>query len=150
MHEYSLADNILKTCIASANQYNAKIIKEVHLELGDFALIVEHMLEECFRIASSGSIASEAKLIMKRTPGVLKCNDCGKSSEIWFEEEKKKEEEDSKKSLEIYEEGIAKASGVSGYKNLGINLFQCKHCGSKNTELAGGKEIKIKNIKVTD
>ena len=144
--------NILNVCVRSAEQNNAKLIKEVFVELGDFTLIVEDMLENCFNIAAKGSIAETAKLNMERTPGTLYCNECSQSSEIWFNEEKEKEEKsaEDKKSTDIYEEGVSAASGVSGYKFLGVNLFQCKNCGSKNTELKGGKEIKIKNIKVSD
>ena len=89
---------------------------------------------------------------MERTPGTLYCNECSQTSEIWFNEEKEKEEKETeeKKSTDIYEEGVSATSGVSGYKFLGVNLFQCKKCGSKNTDLTGGKEIKIKNIKVSD
>jgi hydrogenase nickel incorporation protein HypA/HybF len=152
MHEFSVAMNILNVCVKSAEQNNAKEIKEVFISLGDFTLIVEDMLEQCFNIASKGSIAETAKLNMTRTPGSLYCNDCSQTSEIWFEIEKEKEEDaaEENKSTDIYEEGISAASGASGYKFLGANLFQCKHCGSKNTELKGGKEIKILNIKVSD
>ena len=153
MHEFSVAMDILNVCVKSAEQNNAKVIKEVFLELGDFTLIVEDMLSQCFNIAAKGSIAETAKLNMARTPGTLICNDCSQSSEIWFNEEKDKEEkstEEKKSSAEIYEKGIGASSGVSEYKYLGANLFQCKHCGSKNTDLKGGKEIKIKNIKVSD
>ena len=149
MHEFSIANDILNTCVKSAIQYNAKIIKEIFLEIGDFTLIVEDMLENCFNIASTDSIASSAKLIVKRTPGVLKCKDCNESSEIWFDEEKRKEE-DQESSVEDYEKSVAESSGASNYKFLGVNLFKCRSCGSKNTELIGGKEISIKNIKVTD
>ena len=152
MHEFSIATNILDICVKSAQQNNAKLIKEVSLELGDFTLIVEDMLENCFNIASKGTIADNAKLNMIRTPGKLYCNDCSQTSEIWFNEEKEKEEKalEENKSTDIYEKGVGAASGVSGYKFLGVNLFQCKKCGSKNTDLTGGKEIKIKNIKVSD
>ena len=150
MHEFSVAMNIVNVCVKSAEQNNAKLIKEVFVSLGDFTLIVEDMLENCFNIAAKGSIAETAKLNMKRTPGTLYCNECSQTSEIWFNEEKEKEEKEDKKSTDIYEEGVSAASGVSGYKFLGVNLFQCKHCGSKNTDLTGGKEIKIINIKVSD
>jgi hydrogenase nickel insertion protein HypA len=144
--------NIVNVCVKSAEQNNAKVIKDVFVELGDFTLIVEDMMENCFNIAAKGSIAENAKLHMKRTPGTLLCNDCSQKSEIWFHEEKDKEEKstDEKSSTDIYEEGVTASSGVSEYKYLGANLFQCKHCGSKNTELKGGKEISIKNIKVSD
>ena len=93
MHEFSVAMNILNVCVKSAEQNNAKLIKEVHIELGDFTLIVEDMMENCFNIAAKGTIAENAKLFMKRTPGTLLCNDCSKTSEIWFEIEKKEEED---------------------------------------------------------
>ncbi|MHA1727651.1 MAG: hydrogenase maturation nickel metallochaperone HypA/HybF [Promethearchaeota archaeon] len=152
MHEFGIANDILRTCIASAEHHNAKKVTEIYLEIGDFTLIVEDMLTKCFEIACKGTIADGVKIQIKRTPGVLKCKeeDCGKISEIWFGEEKRKEEEEKARAEQNKQEnselGLPKGAG---YQLLGMNLFQCRFCGSKNTELTKGKELKIKNIKVS-
>ncbi|MHA1340832.1 MAG: hydrogenase maturation nickel metallochaperone HypA/HybF [Promethearchaeota archaeon] len=204
MHEFSLAQNIFDVCIQSAKYYNAKRILDIYLEIGDFTLVIEDFLKQCFEIVSKNSIAEGANLHIKKTPGLLLCYDCGEKSQIWFNEEKKKEEEEQKNKanqldkenqkrinksnnkkkhenneeheangedgadnednvddegrvddelesqLKKYEEQVASISSVKGYQYLGINLFRCRKCGSRNTELMGGKEIKVKNIKVTD
>lgn len=101
-------------------------------------------------ILAKDSIAEEANLVFKRTPGILQCKDCNSTAEIWFEKEKQIEEDN--KDLQNYENSVASLSnaGTLGYQMLGINLFKCKKCGSRNTDLIGGKEIKLKNIKVSD
>ncbi|MCP4763950.1 MAG: hydrogenase maturation nickel metallochaperone HypA [archaeon] len=153
MHEMALVNNIYVTCKRTAEQHKAKKIVEIFLELGDFALVVEDLLQRSFDIIShSDPISKGAKLKMKRTPGILSCKDCKKEMEIWFNKEKEKEQdnEESLKAMGKYEESVAQISNVNSYQNLGVNLFTCRLCGSKNTELTGGKEIKIVNIRVAD
>ncbi|MHA1820385.1 MAG: hydrogenase maturation nickel metallochaperone HypA/HybF [Promethearchaeota archaeon] len=148
MHEFALAESVFQTCLKTAQHYNAKKIVEINIELGDFSLTVEDLLINSFKILAKDSIAADAKLIIKRTPGILKCLDCGKTSEIWFSEEKNKESDNE--HLGDLEEFETMVHGASGYHLLGINLFKCKYCGSRNTELTGGREFKLKNIKIEE
>jgi len=160
MHEFSLAQNIFDICIQSANKYSAKRIVDIFLEIGDFTLVIEDFLKQCFEIISKGSISEGANIHITKTPGILTCYDCGEQSEIWFQQDKKsdpdqlenlnKENDEIDNDLKKYQEQVSTIQSIKGYQYLGINLFRCKKCGSRNTELSGGKEIKIKNIKVMD
>lgn len=149
MHEFALAQNIFDLCMKTADHYNAKKITQISLELGDFTLVIDNLLKRSLNILMKDSIAEGANIEIKRTAGVLNCMDCNKTSEIWFEEEKRREE-DEEKTMEKYENEVASVSGVSGYQFLGINLFKCRHCGSRNTDLTGGKEVTVKNIKIEE
>lgn len=149
MHEFALAENIFDLCMKTADHYNANKITQISLELGDFTLVIDDLLIRSLNILMKDSIAEGADVEITRTAGVLTCNDCGKTSEIWFEEEKQREEEEEN-ALEKYEEDVSNLSGVSGYQFLGINLFKCRHCGSRNTDLTGGKEVTVKNIKIQE
>jgi hydrogenase nickel incorporation protein HypA/HybF len=150
LHEFALSQQIFDSCIKTAMMNGAKKILEIYVELGDFTLVIEDFLRQSFDIIAKDSIASGAKLVMKRTPGKLYCKDCDTTSEIWFQKEKEIEEQN--KELQKYESSVASISnlGTLGYQSLGINLFKCKKCGSRNTDLVGGKEIKLRNIKVPD
>jgi hydrogenase nickel incorporation protein HypA/HybF len=147
LHEFSLADNVITTCVKTAERYNSKKIVEIFLEIGDFSLVSEELLDQCIRIVAKDTIASEAKLNVKRTPGILTCLDCKQSFDIWFREEKEDSTNYEQSNLQNYENGM---HAPSGYQFLGMNLFKCKNCGSKNTNLTGGKDIKIKNIKIEE
>jgi len=119
MHEFSFAYNIFKVAEATAIKHNAKKITEVHLEIGELTLIVPELLKRSFEMATSGSIAEGAELIIEVLPGTIKCRDCGKSSSVTLSEEA---------------------------HLTGLQLFQCKHCKSKNTEIIDGKKANIKRL----
>lgn len=123
MHEFSFAYNIFKVAEATAIKYNAKKISEVYLEIGELTLIVPDLLRESFKMATHGSIAEGAELIIEIVPGKIKCRDCSEISTVSLSEE-------------TY--------------LTGLQLFQCQHCKSKNTEIVEGKKANVKNIKIQE
>lgn len=123
MHEFSFAYSIFKVAEATALKYNAKKISEVFLEIGELTLIVPELLRRSFEIATKGSIAEGAKLTIEMLPGKIKCRECNKISEV----------------------SLTKEAQLTG-----LQLFQCVHCGSKNTEIIDGKKANVKNIKIQE
>ena len=123
MHEFSFAYNIFKVAEATALKYNAKKISEVYLEVGELTLIVPDLLKQSFKMATHGSIAEGAELRIEIVPGKIKCHDCNKISTVTLNEEA---------------------------QLTGLQLFQCKYCKSKNTEVIDGKKANVKNIKIQE
>ncbi|MFW9823932.1 MAG: hydrogenase maturation nickel metallochaperone HypA [Candidatus Thorarchaeota archaeon] len=121
MHEFSFAYNIFKVAEATAIKNNAKRITEVVLEIGELTLIVPELLQRSFEMATKGSIAEGAILTIKITPGIVRCRECNKDSVV----------------------SITKEAQLTG-----LQLFQCSHCGSNNTEIIEGKKANVKNIKI--
>jgi hydrogenase nickel incorporation protein HypA/HybF len=123
MHEFSFAYNIFKVAEATAIKYNAKKISEVYLEIGELTLIVPELLKQSFKMATTGSIAEGAELKIEIIPGKVKCRDCHKISTVSLTEEA---------------------------QLTGLQLFQCRFCESKNTEIIEGKKANVKNIKIQE
>ena len=123
MHEFSFAYQIFKVAEATAIKYNAKKISEVYLEIGELTLIVPELLKQSFKMATTGSIAEGAELKIEILPGKIKCRDCNQVSTVTINEEA---------------------------QLTGLQLFQCRHCKSKNTEVIEGKKANVKNIKIQD
>ncbi|MHA2390544.1 MAG: hydrogenase maturation nickel metallochaperone HypA [Promethearchaeota archaeon] len=121
MHEFSFAYNIFKVAEATALKYKAQKITEVLLEIGELTLIVPELLQRSFEMATKGSIAEGAKLIITLTPGKIQCRDCSKISDV----------------------SLNKDAQLTG-----LQLFKCSHCGSNNTEIVEGKKANVKNIKI--
>jgi len=149
MHEFSMVNQIFRKCLEVAKANNATKISEVNLEIGDFALIVEIYAQQAFDTLKKNTIAENAVLNIKRTPGVIHCNSCGQNSEIWFNEEKEKAANEGRlEEYEQYEKSITKESLLLGNPNLGTNLFHCRICNSSNTTLIEGKGVIIKDIRI--
>ena len=123
MHEFSFAMNIFKVAEATAIKYNAKKISEVYLEIGELTLIVPELLKQSFKMATHGSIAEGAELVVEIVPGKIKCRECGEISTV----------------------SLSQESYLTG-----LQLFQCQHCKSKNTEIIEGKKANVKNIKIQE
>ncbi|MFW9895582.1 MAG: hydrogenase maturation nickel metallochaperone HypA [Candidatus Thorarchaeota archaeon] len=123
MHEFSFAYNIFKVAEATAIKNNAKRITEVVLEIGELTLIVPELLQRSFEMATKGSIAEGAILTIKITPGKIKCRECNKNSVV----------------------SITRDAQLTG-----LQLFQCSHCGSNNTEITEGKKANVKNIRIQE
>ncbi|MFO7795916.1 MAG: hydrogenase maturation nickel metallochaperone HypA [Promethearchaeati archaeon] len=123
MHEFAFAHNIFKIAEETAKKYNAKKITEVYLEVGELTLIVPELLRQSFKMATTGSIAEGAKLRIEMTPGKIKCRKCGKVSIVTITEEA---------------------------QLTGLQLFQCKYCESKDTEILEGKNANVSRIKIQE
>jgi hydrogenase nickel insertion protein HypA len=148
MHEFAVADQIYQSCIETANHHHVPKILEINVELGDFTLVVEELLLYSFNIVKKQSpITEDSDLVITRTPGLIKCNDCEKTSEIWFNEEQQEISEENADELDIFSQKVHLNKDL---RFMSVNLFRCKHCKSRNTTLISGKDIKVKNIKVQD
>ena len=123
MHEFSFAYQIFKVAEATAMKYGAKKITEVYLEIGELTLIVPELLKQSFKMATTGSIAEGAELRIEILPGKIRCRECDKVSTVTLTEEA---------------------------QLTGLQLFQCKYCKSKNTEIIEGKKANVKNIKIQE
>ena len=149
MHEFSMVNQIFRKCLEVARRNNATSLREVYVEVGDFALIVEIYAHQAFDTLKKGTIAENAILIIKRTPGVLYCNSCQQKSEIWFNKEKEKAADEGRlEEYEQYEKAVTEESLLQGNPNLGTNLFHCRNCGSSDTNLIEGKGVTIRNIRI--
>jgi len=149
MHEFSLINQIFQKCMKVAEQNNAARLSEINIEVGDFAMIVDNFAQRAFDTLKKGTIAENAVMIIKRTPGVVHCNSCGQNSEIWFNSEKEKAaKEGNLADYEKYEKSVTRESLLMGNPNLGRNIFQCRKCNSQETELIKGKGVLIKNIRI--
>ena len=149
MHEFSLISQIVHKCLKVAHQNNATKLSQINIEVGDFAMIVDNFAQRAFDTLKKGTIAENAVMNIKRTPGVLHCSVCGENSDIWFNSEKEKAADQGKlEEYEEYEKSVTRESLLIGNPKLGRNIFQCRKCGSQETELIKGKGVLIKNIRI--
>jgi len=124
MHEFATAQNIVRVVTRAAMMNNAKKISEIRLEIGEFTFINPQQLQFVFEIAAKDSPAEGAALIISRTLGKIKCTKCG------------------------YEGGL-KYSGPEIHSSvMAAFVLDCPKCESKDTEIIGGRELKIKDIKI--
>jgi hydrogenase nickel incorporation protein HypA/HybF len=82
MHELPVTESILKIVIKHAESNSVNKVMAVHLRVGKLSDIADEWMQRYFDYLSKGTIAEGAKLVIERTPVVLKCNACSTSYEV--------------------------------------------------------------------
>ena len=143
MHEWSLAQAVVESVIEAAEKKNLKKIKALELEIGSLAMLDKEIITEAIRALSEGTKleGAEVKVIEEETK--FRCRRCGT---IWrFSEVKgtlEKEWEDTK----IEDEYGTQDLSIHYFPELIFTMMSCPHCGSKDFEVLGSREITIKNV----
>ena len=77
MHELSIARSILAIVEQAAKDEGFGRVLEIRLKMGEYSGLVPECLEAFFPIASKGTPAEGARLVMGTLPAVFRCLDCG-------------------------------------------------------------------------
>jgi hydrogenase nickel incorporation protein HypA/HybF len=125
MHEFSTAVGIVETITDVALKNNAKKIQKVKIVVGEFTMLNAEQLTFAFEIASEGTVAEGAEVIITEQKGQIECKDCKFKGEI----QSKKQDVDHL---------------VVDFRNI----FECPKCGSNNTDISGGRDIYVDKIEV--
>ncbi|MHC1592228.1 MAG: hydrogenase maturation nickel metallochaperone HypA/HybF, partial [Candidatus Helarchaeales archaeon] len=99
----------------------------INLEIGEFTFINPDQLRFVFKIAARGTLAEDAYLNITKTPGAIRCKNCGFEGKVTLED-----------NPEYH---------VLGTISLGLD---CPKCKSRDTEIIGGRELNIKDIKIEE
>ena len=82
MHELSLCQSMLLQVETIAAQHQAKQVSMVKVQIGPLSGIEPQLLSQAFPLASAGTVAAEAELVMETLPVRIQCRSCGKQSEV--------------------------------------------------------------------
>ena len=82
MHELVIVEGILETVIPAVQEHDVSRILSIRLRIGELSGIVPSCIHEYFSIASAGTIAEGAKIVIEPVPIRIHCPDCGKGSVI--------------------------------------------------------------------
>ncbi|ABZ76830.1 hydrogenase expression/synthesis HypA [Shewanella halifaxensis HAW-EB4] len=81
MHEYSIVTALIEECERHAFANNASKVSRVEIKLGILSGVEPELLRTAFETFKLEGICREANLVMNIQPLVLRCLDCGQSTE---------------------------------------------------------------------
>lgn len=81
MHELSVCQSLIRQVEKIALERQANSVTSITIGIGALAGVEAQLLESAYPIASAGSIAEQAKLIIEPLPIRVKCNQCGNESD---------------------------------------------------------------------
>lgn len=76
MHELSIAQSILDTVLAEAEEHEAARIVSIKLRVGELTAIVREALTFSFDILAQDTCAKGARLDVEHVPWQVRCSDC--------------------------------------------------------------------------
>ncbi len=125
MHEFTTAVGVVDTVTDVAKKHNAIKINKIELVIGEFTMLNAEQLIFAFEIASEGTLAHGAEVVITKQSGQIECQECQYSGEI----EKQTKE-------------------VDHFVVDMTNIFECPKCHSNKTKISGGRDIYVNNIQV--
>ena len=81
MHEFSICQSLMSQVETIALERNARCVLSIVVAVGPLSGVEAQLLINAFPVASAGSVAEQAKLLVETLPVRVKCSQCGKQSD---------------------------------------------------------------------
>ena len=81
MHELSICQSLMTQIENIALENNAQSVTSVVIAMGPLSGVEAQLLKNAYPIASAGTIAENAELIINELPIRVKCNQCGSETD---------------------------------------------------------------------
>ena len=82
MHELSICQSLINQIENIASEHNAQSVSLIVIGMGPLSGVEAQLLKNAYPIASAGTIAANAKLVIEYLPVKVKCNECGYESDV--------------------------------------------------------------------
>lgn len=82
MHELSVCQSMLNQVDHIAREHQADCVTKITLLIGPLSGIEPTLLQQAFPLASAGTVAEQASLIIESLPIRVTCQQCGQESEV--------------------------------------------------------------------
>ena len=76
MHELGITQSIVDIAEKTAREQNAEKVLSVTVEIGELSGVVAEAVEFCFEACIQQSFLEGSRLIIKRIPGLARCDEC--------------------------------------------------------------------------
>lgn len=81
MHELAICQSLMDQVEQIASEREAKSVISIVVGMGPLSGVEEQLLKNAYPVASAGTIAENAELIVENLPIKVRCNQCGSESE---------------------------------------------------------------------
>lgn len=81
MHELAICQSLMEQVENIALERNAQAVATIVIGMGPLSGVESQLLKNAYPIASAGTVAEHAELIIETLPVKVRCNQCGSESE---------------------------------------------------------------------
>lgn len=82
MHELAICQSLMDQVENIAMERNAQCVTSIIIAIGPLSGVEAQLLKNAYPIASAGTIAENAELIIETLPVRVKCTQCGSESDV--------------------------------------------------------------------
>jgi hydrogenase nickel incorporation protein HypA/HybF len=82
MHELAICQSLLSQVETIAQQRDAVSVSAIVISMGPLSGVETQLLQQAYPIASAGTVAEGAELIIEYSPLLVRCSQCGSESEV--------------------------------------------------------------------
>jgi len=123
LHEFSMAERIVRAVLDVADSKKASSILEIRLDVGELTFLSHEQLVFCIGVLSKGTIAESAKVVITTTKVQVRCSKCGYLGHVEY-------------------------LGDEVHSMIPIPILTCPKCGSGEATVTEGNECTVRNIRV--
>jgi hydrogenase nickel incorporation protein HypA/HybF len=81
MHELAICQSLMEQVESIAHEREAKCVTSITIGIGPLSGVEFQLLKNAYPIASAGTVAEDAELIIEHLPIKVRCNQCGAESD---------------------------------------------------------------------
>jgi hydrogenase nickel incorporation protein HypA/HybF len=81
MHELAICQSLMNQVESIAQERDAASVTSIVIGMGPLSGVEVQLLKNAYPIASAGTIAEHAELVIEQLPIRVKCNQCGEESD---------------------------------------------------------------------
>ena len=81
MHELAICQSLMDQIESIAAERNAQCVTSIVIGMGPLSGVEAQLLKNAYPVASAGTIAEDAELIIEYLPIRVKCSQCGSESD---------------------------------------------------------------------
>ena len=81
MHELAICQALMNQIETIATEKNARQVISIVIGMGPLSGVEEQLLQHAYPVASAGTVAEGAELVIESLPVRIKCSQCGQESD---------------------------------------------------------------------
>ena len=82
MHELAICQALIGQVSDVARSRRATSVSDIYVSVGPLSGVEGPLMQNAFPVAAAGSVAGSAKLHLQPTPIRVRCEECGRESEV--------------------------------------------------------------------
>ena len=82
MHELSLCLSLMQQIEGIANEHSAVRVSQITLSIGPLSGVEPELLQHAYPLATAGTVAEDAKLVIETADIVVRCSQCESESTV--------------------------------------------------------------------